>query len=628
MTSTASPTSTTSPSAQKPQGSADSALRYTMAYGWLLAFVLSLAASLLIVAPFFWFGSASGHDFEFHVASWLDVAGQWKEGIVFPRWAEWANHGFGEPRFIFYPPLSWLLGPLLSFFVPWNYVPVAFIVLVQTFAGVSAFALARRLLPERAALLGAVCYAANPNALLIIYMRSDYAELLASAFFPLLFLAALQVGGILENRSGSKPRAVAFFSAVFAAVWLSNAPAGVMASYSVALLFVWIALSEKSWRTLARGAGGIALGFGLAAVYLVPAAYEQRWVNIEQALSSGLLPTENFLYTVINDPEHTLFNWIASTTAITLVVVTGVAAVVGRCRVGSTGGAEPRPYKGLSRENGTGLGMEKDPGLGTENRAAAVDASALAGSRATGCIVEERVWRALLLLAAVATLLMLRPTLIIWETLPKLRFIQFPWRWMSILSVPFAYFVAAVVVKRRFRWIWVGTVLVLLGATATFFVHATWWDSDDIATLRAGITAGTGFDGVDEYDPVGDDHYNLPPKAAEARILAQASDPGGGATILVERWTANEKRLRVTSQKPARLALRLLNYPAWRVEVNGSPIVTENAADSGQMVLELPAGESRVTAQFVRTRDRSVGGVVSLMSLLAALALLLPRKRA
>jgi hypothetical protein len=544
-------------------------------WAWLAVLGVSLAMALLIISPFFWLGTASGHDISFHASSWLDVAGQWREGIVYPRWSEWANNGFGEPRFIFYPPLSWMLGAALGFVASWNAVPGIFIVLVQTISGLSMFALAKRFSSTGAAILGAACYAANPYALLLVYLRSDFAEQLACAFLPLLFLAALQLCGLLKNPWRSPFRSTAIFSLLFAAVWLSNAPAGVLASYTLALLFAWAAFAEKSFAPLWRGAGGLALGFGLGCFFLLPAAYEQRWVNIAQALSSGLQPSQNFLYTQIDDPEHNMFNWIASSVAILLIVLTGIAALLNN-----------RNKKGAQQ---------------WEN--------------------SEKLWHAMLLVSAVGAILMIRPSSILWDVLPKLRFVQFPWRWAGMLAVPYAYFAAAAV-RHRIGWFWAAIVILASVGTGAFLVHKAWWDFDDVPSLREAIASGQGYEGTDEYDPKGDDHYNLPQHAPPVEILpAEASEESSGpapkADIRVGRWTAEDKEFSVTSSQPLRVTLRLLDYPAWDVEVNGQAVAPQHAESTTQMVVALPAGTHGISVKFKRTMDRTLGSLVSLLALLA-----------
>jgi hypothetical protein len=549
---------------------------------WVFALGLSLLASLAVLLPFFWLGSASGHDFEFHVASWLDVAYQWKQGVLYPRWTAWTNYGFGEPRYIFYPPLSWMLGAALSLVLPISWVPGAFIFLTQTLAGMSAFALLRRLTTRHAAYLGAVFYAANPYALVISYVRSDFAEQLACAILPLLLLAAMRLAGFLEEEQ-PKLSSITLFALPFAAVWLCNAPAGVLASYSMALFFTCAALAKRSWRIAARAAGGLALGLGLAGFYLLPAAYEQRWVNIAQALSSGLLPAQNFLFTRIEDPEHTWFNWIFSLCALSLILLAALTVLASRHFAKSaTGSPAPNP--------------------------------------AWGCI---------LVLGLAATLMMLRIASPLWSLLPKLRFVQFPWRWMSVLALVCCCFLAAAIERRR-GWIWFVLAVILSAPLGFFLTQNTWWDPDEMPTQQAAITSGTGYEGVDEYDPLDDDHLDLPKHAPVAAILPTATEAPGAippnAKIQIKRWAADSKILFVESAAPARVALRVLNYPAWQVQVNGRSVAPEKREDLNQMLVPINAGKSEIRVRFGRTSDRSAGIGLSVISLLVGIGLLRSRR--
>jgi hypothetical protein len=220
---------------------------------------------------------------------------------------------------------------------------------------------------------------------------------------------------------------------------------------------------------------------------------------------------------------------------------------------------------------------------------------------------------------------MLRFTLPVWNLLPKLRFVQFPWRWMSIVALGCACFLAAVMEKRR-GWVWFVGILVLSVPLGGFLVKNTWWDADEMPTMQEGVASQHGFDGTDEYDPLGDDHLNLPPEAPLANVLPRESAAPAGVQIQIQHWTTEDKEIRVKAPAPLRLALRLLNYPAWRVEVNGKAVELERVDDVNQMVIPVDAGDSVIRVRFVRTWDRQVGNAISLGGLLVAAVLLGSRR--
>jgi hypothetical protein len=538
---------------QNPAGGPLSGRPYPKLIG---APLLTLALAVFsIEVPFFFFGNPSGHDFEFHLYTWLEVFSQWKAGIFYPRWAALAQFGFGEPRFVFYPPASWTLGAALSGIFPWILVPSIYIWLVLVAAGASMFVLARQWFERRNATFTAVLYAVNPYHLLIVYWRSAFAELLASVLLPLLVLAILRAE---ENRA----RSILRIALLLAAAWLINAPAAVMIHYSFAFLIAAVAWRRRSTRLFTTALGGVALGALLASFYLLPAIYEQRWVDITQAVSYGVRPVDSFLFTRTTDPDHNRFNYVVSSVATAEILLTLLLAWIA--------------WKRRDRN-------------------------------------RQELWYLLAVWALFCAVLMLPFTNVLWSHLPKLQFVQFPWRLLLCLGVPLSLLMTIGIKKWSMRIALYCAVLCVM-AGAGYHFQPPWWDeADDLREMQDNVATGAGYDGTEEYTPVG--ATTVKPDSTDKDARRVEVEGPAHAEIRVVRWNAADKEFVANMSAADDLILHLFNYPAWRVQVNGHDVPSGTEEGTGDMLVPVEAGVNRVQIIFVRTWDRKLGGWISIVTL-------------
>jgi len=518
--------------------------------------IVIMASAFAVVVPFLFYGNASGHDFEFHLLSWMEVVHQWKEGIVWPRWAGFAHWTYGEARFLFYPPASWNLGALLGVLLPWKIASGAYVWLALTTSGCSMFLLARRWLNRSDAIFSAALYAANPYYLVIVYWRSALAELLAGCLLPLLLLFVMRA-----EKDGQK--VIVTLSFIVAAAWLTNAPSAVMLNYSLALLIVVAAIVQRKPALLLYGGAAVVLGAGLASFYVIPAAHEEKWVNIAQVLAPGLRPQDNFFFTFSDDVDHNRFNMAVSLIGVAEILLLAAAIFLAR------------RWRGEHRT----------------------------------------IWWLLAAWGTVATLLMLPITLIFWRYLPELRFVQLPWRWLLCLNVAFTLFVTMGCRRWLTRFM---ICAAMLGVVAIVWhrVQPPWWDTAaDVQELHDFIEDGDGYEGTDEYVPAGVDPYEL--KKDAAQVATVSGDP---AVIHIDRWGAQSKVFSANVARPEKLRIRLLSYPAWRVQLNGREITAGAQPVTGEILIPVDTGSNRVRLTFVQTEDRLIGDLVSAGTLLLVIA--------
>jgi hypothetical protein len=344
---------------------------------------------------------------------------------------------------------------------------------------------------------------------------------------------------------------------------------------------------------------------GLVAIYLVPATWEQRWVDIHQVTQDpGQTLENNWLFAVHADPtlaDHDAVLHTASDIVIVMIAVALAGLLVSWLR-------------------------RRLPG-------------------------ESSYWIPLALIPFAILFLQFSFSRPVWNLLPELRFLQFPWRWLLVLEAPMAIFFAAAVdcsrVGRRIA-VAIACSAVFLSMTAlatmTFFQPCD--DEDAVLPMLDTYRSGQGFIGTDEYEPIGAENALL---ATNLPLACLVSDPethlgvSSGTPDVPPDWEAGQgsceatfsasnahtEHLRIAANipHPGYLVLRLRTYPAWRVTVNGRPVAELPQREDGLMTVPVPQGSVDVAADWTTTFDLLVGRWLSgLFLLLLAAVYWLERK--
>ena len=558
--------------------------------------LLIAAAAGIAVLPLVVHGPSYGHDFNFHLLNWMEVARQFSHGTLYPRWAYSPAYNAGEPRFVFYPPASWTLGALIGLVLThipglpaeaaWTMAPILFIWICLAAAGLSMYVAARRFASAGAAAFGAVVYMVNPYMLFTAYERAAYAELLAAAWVPLL------LAGVLA------PEVKAIRIAVpIALLWLTNAPAAVIGCYATLVLVILriaAAALERpprtadALRTIAvPTAAGTVLGFGLTSFYLIPAAWERRFVQVSMATIVNMRIDHNFLF------EHTGSSFEAVThdavlrTASWITVSILVAACLSLVACWR---------------------QRRSPRLsGTRNLLPVVP---------------------LLLAVALVAFLMTGWSNPVWQHTPELIFLQFPFRLLTALAPIFALALAVAMSELRVN----GSVIILASLAGAAVLTVSMYKSfrqipepgQTVAAHLQAFVRNEGAEPTDEYTPQTADNDALttgkPPYWLAPEPTAPAPAPAIPGPVPMH--------FTVQTGRAEFLVLNLRDYPAWRVRLNQHLDSERDQRDDGLIAFGVPAGNSKVDIRYARGWDDMVGDGVSLIAIVTLLAIAGPKRKA
>ena len=568
-----------------------------------------IIVGLMLAAPLLQNAWLCSDDGALHVYRTVALDRALSDGLLYPRWFPDLAYGYGFPFFNYREPLGYYLVEFVhllgaSFPLALNLVLAGSLIA----SGLTMNLWVSDIFDGPAGFVAAIVYMAAPYTLIDSLVRSNLPEALALALMPLILWAFRR----LLLRGDRKYFAIAVLS--LAALLLTH---NISSLIFVPVLAVYLVVLRVACRVKSEQVSRYSLLVAFFAFVLALALTAFFWLP---ALTEGQSAQLYLTHSARGNDYH--FNFATASEVL-----------------GPPGASDPlllnpplRIVLGWAQIVLAVLGVVLIKRLSTREQRAHVIIAAL---------------------AAVFFLLMALPvSLPLWETLPLIRFVQFPWRFVGRAILPiallagagaYAVFHSSRVTRHSSR---ITRYLLLVSFTLPVLLSAVPWLYPRVCSGQIDLNINnvfayehaTGHIGV---DPLG---AYLPVTVVERPMgsVLEAQYAAGEPIRRFDRSTLPEDaQLASEIYRPSSASIELNSpiafqaayltfaFPGWRAAIDGVPVPIVPSDPNGLITFEVPAGPHTIDVWFEDTPLRTLANGISLAALIVLAGMLvrgLPRR--
>jgi len=548
---------------------------------FLLLFIGVLIPSIL---PLFNQGFFQMHDYT-HLARLTELDRALKDGHFPPRLSKNLGWGYGMPLFHFYAPLPYLLGEvwhLLGF----NYLNSIKIVfgLTALIGFVGMYLLAKKFWGKQGAMLASLALIYAPYRAVDFYVRGALGELLAISMIPWVLWSIIHL--IDDNKKINRNTSI--LALVMAAFLLSHTVLNLITLPLFIIFSIFYSLINKD--ALKQGfkvAKGFLLGFFLAGFFIFPAFLEKKFTAVDKLTTGFSHYSHHFLYF----RQFISGNW-------------------------GFGGSVDGINDGMSFHLGK---------VHLLLVIVTISLSLLMFKMKKK--IDKRMWVAGFFALIIGLLAWLstyhaKP---VWDFMPLMAYIQFPWRLNSVIIVLVAFlagggvFYLNKIVKKKAGLIYllIFSFLILVKNYGYFrpkeYLKTTndfyYTEENEIKESMSGV--------IPDFIPRW--VKNKPEEIAYDEYKIIEGEPQ--IEIISDR--TQKLILKINSKEEFKLQLNRFYFPGWKLFIDKNEVDFEYENNNGVILTKLPAGSYLLKLVYKDTLIRVVSNFISLISLVVIIKLLI-----